>query len=148
MSPDVPFAGGGDQIITEPGPADVTQRNDRADRERENRDGFSAAGDGTAPSGIGQAQDRGNESAGMADADPKNEIGDIESPEHGRVQSPNSDAVIELIAERGDTRENQARAEGYRDPIPGSGAIERPDEVSLDLFGGLVHGARNYAPGN
>ncbi len=96
--------------------------NDRADGERENGDGFGAAGDGAAPAGVSQAQDGGDQRARVADSDPENEIGDVEGPEYGPVQAPDAEAMIDLITEGEDARQDHAAGDAYRQPVASAGA--------------------------
>ena len=117
--------------------------NDRANQNRENGDGLGAASDRPAPGGVGQAQDGGDQRAGVADADPENEIGDVEGPEDGRAQSPHADAGIELITKCGHAREQQAAGERHGNPVLAAGLEERPQQVLLDLFSRSLHFARS-----
>ena len=103
----------------EPGTAEMADGNNRADGKGEDGDGFGAARDRAAPSGVGQAQDGGDQRAGMADADPENEIGDVESPEYRRVQPPDADAVIDLIAEGEDAGQDHAARHSHGKPVRG-----------------------------
>src|SRR5690242_10436596 len=102
------LAGVGNQPIKKPGTAEMADGNDGTDGQGENRDGFGAAGDRPAPAGVGQAEDGGDERAGMADADPENEIRDVEGPKHGPVQSPHAEAVINLVTESKDAGQDHA----------------------------------------
>src|SRR4029077_3581030 len=77
IRPDVAFAGVGNEPVEEPGAAEMADGDDRADGEREDRDGFGAARHRAAPTGIRQAQNSGDKRPGMADSDPENEIGDV-----------------------------------------------------------------------
>ncbi len=124
IGPDLALARVRNQPEEKPRPSQVADRDDRADGQRENRDGFGASRDWSAPSRIRQAQNRGDQRAGMADADPKNEIGDVESPEHRPVQAPHAKAVIHLIAESKDAGQNHAAANAYGQPVCGAAAEE------------------------
>ena len=63
------------QPVEQPRAAQVDDRKQAADHQGEYRDGLRGAGDRLAPAGIGEAQDRGDQRAGVRDADP--EYGDI-----------------------------------------------------------------------
>ena len=66
---------------------------------------------------LAETQNRGDQRAGVADADPENEIGDIEGPEDRGVDAPDADAGIELITKCSHAREQQAGRERHGDPI-------------------------------
>src|SRR5271156_1040151 len=91
------FVGVRDHPESEPRAPNVAERNDGADQDREDGDGLRTAGDGPAPSGIGKTQNGGDQRACMADADPEDEIGDVECPEDRGVYTPDADPGIELI---------------------------------------------------
>ena len=145
VGPDPALAGIGNHPVAEPGPPDVANGNDRADGQREYGDGLGAARDRTAPGGVGKAQNRGNQRAGVADADPENEIGDVERPEDRRVQAPHADAVVHLIEERADARQHQARRQRHGNPIRRAALEDRPQQILLDLFSRSLHLARCLA---
>jgi hypothetical protein len=47
-------------------------------------------------------KDRGNQRACVADADPEHEVGDVECPADGVVQTPRPHAGVELVRHRND----------------------------------------------
>ncbi len=91
---------------------------------------------------LAEAQNRGDQRAGVADADPENEIGDVEGPEHRRVDAPHADAGIELVAKRSHAREQQAGRKRHGDPVLAAAVEERPQQILLDLFSRSLHLAR------
>ena len=81
------------------------------------RDRFRGARDRLAPGGIGEAQDRGDQRACVRDADPENEIDDVEAPEDRPLQAGDAHPVAQLEApgDRAPERHCQQRAD--RDQI-------------------------------
>ena len=71
----------------------------RGANNREERHRFRRAIDRGAPFLAEQKQDRRNESAGVSDTDPENEVGDVPRPADRVIQSPGADAGGNLIAE-------------------------------------------------
>ena len=94
---------------------------------------------GPTPAGVGQPQNGGDERAGMADANPKNEIGDIEGPKHGPVQAPDADPMVDLPGEGEDAGQDHAARHSHGKPVPGAGAHERPQQVRANLFRCFSH---------
>ncbi len=146
--PDVALARIRHQPEEKPRPSQVADRYDRANGERENRDCLGATRDWSAPSRIRQAQNRGDQRAGVADADPENEIGNVESPEHRPVQAPHAKAVVHLITESKDAGQNHAAANAYGQPVCGAAAEDGPQQIGANLFSRFCHFPRIRAGGN
>ena len=100
VRPDLARARVREQPERQPRAAEVNDRKHRADHQREHRDHFGAARDRPAPAGVNQAQDRRDQRAGVADADPEHEVGEIEAPEHRPANAGHADAVPQLVAPR------------------------------------------------
>ncbi len=69
-----------EQPVRAPRPAHVEQREDAGAGDREQRHGFGEAVDGGPPALAQQKQDGRDQRAGVADADPENEVGDVPGP--------------------------------------------------------------------
>src|SRR6185436_478954 len=80
----------------QPWPSEVDHREHGADHEREDRDHLGAARYRTPPAGVHQPQDGGNQRAGVADADPEHEAGDVEAPVDGPSLAAQPDPEIDL----------------------------------------------------
>jgi hypothetical protein len=78
--PDQALARIGKQPEREPRPPEMDDREHRADHQREGGDHLGTARDRTSPAGVDQAQNRGDQRAGVADADPEHEVGDVKAP--------------------------------------------------------------------
>src|SRR5580692_278589 len=130
-----------DHPESQPRTPDVAKRDDGADQDREDSDGLSAASNRAAPGGIGKTQDRGNQRARMADADPENKIRDVKGPEDGGVNTPDADAVVELITKRRHARKQETGREGHRNPVLSAAVEEWPQQILLDLFSLCLHPA-------
>ncbi len=108
-----------------------------ANRKREDGDHFRAAGYGSAPCGIREAQNGGNQRAGMAKADPENEIRDVKAPEDRTPNPGDTDAAINLPAKRAERRNDDPREESERRQIARRRAMERPQQIFIYLFRSL-----------
>ena len=78
-----------------------------------------------------QQQDGGDQRAGVADADPEHEVGDVERPADGLVEAPGADAGRDLVGHAADAdgeRATSATAKQPNQPAPGR-ALERPRDV-------------------
>ena len=117
IGPYIALVGIRNHPVGEPRPPDVAKRNDAADQDRKDGDGLRAASDRAAPGGIAETQNRGDQSSGVADADPEDEIGDIEGPEDRGVDTPHADAVVELVTECSIRPQAQAGRERHGDPV-------------------------------
>ena len=85
--------GVGHEPVEEPRPAEVQDRQQARHRDGEERHRLGEAVDRRAPLLAQQQQERGDERAGMADADPPDEVGDREAPGDRDVDAPDADAL-------------------------------------------------------
>ena len=95
LRPEVHHVGIGDEPVEEPRPAEVQDRHETGHRDGEDRHGLGEAVDRRAPVLAQQQQERGDEGAGVADADPPDEVGDGEGPGNRNVDAPDADAARE-----------------------------------------------------
>ncbi len=111
--------------VKKPRAAHVQQREHSGAGHRKERHGFGETVDRSAPLLSQQQQNRGNQCAGVADADPPHEIDDGEAPADGDVDAPDAYALNQQVA-NGEIQEHQQR-EGNReteDPALGRAASE------------------------
>ena len=124
----------------EPRPAEVNDRKHRADHQGEHRDGLRAARDRTAPSGVDQSQDRGDERAGVADADPEHEVRDVEGPENRPADAADSEPVVHLVDPRAQAGGDDGAKKRDEHPEPRRCRQQRPEEiVGESAVGGVGH---------
>src|ERR1043165_1450991 len=98
---------------------EVQDRKDAGDAGGEERHCLGEAVDRRAPALAQQQQDRRDERAGVADADPPDEVGDGEAPGDRDVDAPDADAAHEEIADRADERHAAERRDAEaRKPPP------------------------------
>src|SRR4029453_13772792 len=95
----------------------------RADHQREDRDCLGTSGDRAAPLRVHQPKDGRDERAGMADADPKDEVGDVEGPKNRPADSSHAEATVHLIQQESQPpqtpgKSKTARTRGPRPPAP------------------------------
>ena len=95
LRPQVHRVGIGREPVEEPRPAEVQDREQPGHRHREQRHRLGEAVDRRAPLLPQQQQDRRDEGAGVADADPPDEVGDREAPGDRDVDAPDADAADE-----------------------------------------------------
>ena len=101
----MPFEfGSGKQVPGEPDATDVEQREDAGAHHREDRHGLGCAIDGRAPLLAQQAEDGGDQRAGVADADPEDEVDDGPAPVDRAAVTPHADAGADQIGEAGDRK--------------------------------------------
>src|SRR5262249_8245490 len=75
----------------------MNDREQRADQERENRDGLRASGYWPPPLGSRDSEDCRDQRSGVGDADPEYEIRYIEGPVDRAVDAGDSDPYIGLV---------------------------------------------------
>ena len=97
-----------DEPPEEPRPAEVDDRVHARHRHREERHRLGEAVDGGAPLLLEEEEDRADERAGVADADPPDEVRDVERPGDRDVVAPRADADEERLV----------RGESSQNPIP------------------------------
>ena len=85
--------GYGQQPVDEPRPAEVEQREHAGAGDGEERHRLGEAVDRRAPLLAQQQQDRRDQRAGVADADPPDEVDDVEAPADRDVDAPDADAA-------------------------------------------------------
>ena len=86
----------------------------RGDGEQRHRLGESV--DRRAPLLPQQQQDCGDQRAGVADADPPDEVEDVEAPADRMVDAPDADADEDQLADRGGQHHDAEDADGQADP--------------------------------
>src|ERR1700674_293527 len=104
----------------------MAERNQSADGESKYGNSFRATRYRPPPAGIGQPEDGRDQRARVTDADPEDEVGDIEGPEDGRVEPPAANAGIQLITEGARARHDQAARHRYGEPVGSAGVKQRP----------------------
>ena len=97
IRPDLPVARIRYQPEEQPRPAEMNDGKQRANHQREHGDHFRAARHRPPPAGVHEPEDRGDQRARMADADPEDEIGDVERPEDRVVDPGDPEAVVHLV---------------------------------------------------
>ena len=81
--------------VGDPDAADVDAREHQGAHDREDRHRFRGAVDRRAPLLAEEEEDRGDQRAGVADADPEHEVRDVPRPADGNVETPDADALPE-----------------------------------------------------
>src|SRR5882724_7799077 len=94
-------------------------------RDREQGHGFGETVDGVAPGLAEQEEDGGDQSSGVADSDPPDEVDDGESPSDGDIYAPNSNSANEEIADGVEQAHGDQEGEAEpNEPSVGRGASE------------------------
>ena len=88
------------QPVEEPRPAQVQQREQAGAGDGEQRHRLGEAVDRRAPLLVQQQQDRRDQRAGVADADPPDEVDDGEAPGDRDVDAPDADAREQQVGDR------------------------------------------------
>ena len=111
----------------------MDQRKQRSGNQRERGDGFGAARNRAPPLGLDDAQNRRDERAGVADANPEDERRDVEAPERWPVLARHADAHRELEEPRDehDARHRDQQAED--DVVLRACLEERTQQIVVDL---------------
>ena len=113
--------------VRHPGAADVDAGEDQRARHREEGHRLRRAVDRGAPLLAEEEEDRRDQGAGVADADPEDEVGDVEGPADGVVEAPDADPLPEqpgdADAEQAEHREGDEEADP---PAAGGRALHRP----------------------
>ncbi len=92
----------------------MDQREDSRAGHRKERHGLGESVDRGSPLLSHQQQNGRDESAGVPNADPPDEVDDRESPADGNVQAPDARALEEQLRQR--LQENQNQQEGEPNP--------------------------------
>jgi hypothetical protein len=81
-----------------------------------------------------EEEDRRDQGAGVADADPEDEVGDVERPAHGLVEPPDADAGRDLVGGgRGTQPQSRQRDGEAGEPAPARPGVEGAADVLRDL---------------
>ena len=125
-------------VDREPRAAGVQQREHRRARHREERHRFREPVDRGAPLLAEEQQDRRDQRAGVADADPPDEVDDVERPADRDVVAPDPDAREQQL----DDRHVQDHQEEERDREAEEPADRRPlrQDDAADLVGDRAEG--------
>ena len=102
-------------VDRQPRPAGVQQREHRRAGDGEQRHRLGEAVDRRAPLLAEQQQNRRDQRAGVADADPPDEVDDVEGPADGDVVAPDADAGHQQVAD-GHVQDHQQRRRRCRTP--------------------------------
>ena len=133
----------------EPRTAGVDQREDARAHDREDRHAFREAVDRRPPALFEQQQDRRDQRAGVADADPPDEVDDREAPADRDVDAPDPRALDQQPGHGHAQHAHDHEADGHDDE-PGQRRVAAEDDVAdlvadrgermarLDERGGLV----------
>src|SRR4030095_3357340 len=97
VRPQASFVWIGHKPVKELRSSEMDDRKESADHQREDGDGFGATSDWPAPFGSGDSKNGGDQSAGVGNADPEDEVCDVECPEDRPVDAPDTQPVGELI---------------------------------------------------
>jgi len=104
-----------------------------ADHQGENGDHLCATRDGTAPSGVGKAQNGRNQRAGVADANPKDKVGNGEGPEDRPIDTPDTDSFPELVCECANRRQHYRAKNDKNQPEASRRMNYWTQQVMIDL---------------
>ena len=99
----------------EPRPAGVDKREHQRAGDSEERHRFGEPVDRRAPVLLEEQQNRRDERAGVADADPPHEIDDVERPADRNVVTPDADALEEQVADRDQQHVQEQEGDRRRD---------------------------------
>ena len=126
--------------VEQPGAAQMDDGEERSCAEREGGDGFRAAGDRPAPFRLHHAENRRDERAGVADADPEHERGDVEAPERRPVLAHHADAHAELQTPGGEHRQRDHNQDRDHEVVHTARFEDGTEQVFVDLlFGKFGH---------
>ncbi len=132
LRPHAHLVGIREEPVGEPDAADMQRREQAGAHNCEDGHGLGKAVDAGAPILAEEEENGTDERAGVADADPEDEVDDVKGPGDGLVIPPHTDACGEQIGDG----EAQATQEGksYRETdIPGKRCL--PDCESCDVIG-------------
>ena len=131
LGPQAHHVGIGRQPIEEPGPAQMDDRKHAGDHQGEDRHGLGKATDRGAPRLARQMQRRRYEGPGHGDGDPPDVVGDVKSPYHRDIQSPDANPRVEQVADRAKEDQRQHRAGRKGDHPPARRARRQHDAADL-----------------
>ena len=130
LRPDLHLVGDGEHPVEDPHPTDVDAgEHPRAD-DREDRHRLGKPVDAGPPLLTEQMKDRRDQRAGVADADPEDEVDDRESPHHRVHVAPHADAGGEEVQDQ--AAENaEKRQRDHKGDVPckrrAAGLVDRAD---------------------
>jgi hypothetical protein len=104
----------------------VDQREQPGAGDREQRHRFGEAVDRGAPGLAKEEQNRGDQRAGVADADPPDEVDDVERPADRSVVAPDADTGDEQISQRVEQHHHQQEGDAEAD-VPPARRLPRDD---------------------
>src|SRR5207342_1626548 len=113
----------------EPRTAGVNQREQARAHDGEDRHAFGEAVDGGAPALLQEQQDRGDQRAGVADADPPDEVDDREAPADRDVDAPDPRALDQQPGHGHAQPAHDHEADGDDDE-PGQRRVAAEDDVA------------------
>jgi len=121
VGPDPVVVGDREDHPDEPDAADVDRGEDARAHDREDGHRLGRAVHRGAPLLLEQAQDRGDQRSGVADADPEHEVGDVPRPVDLVVQAPDTDTRDQQVADEQTQQAHDARGgqEQRGPPEPG-----------------------------
>ena len=133
------------QPVTQPGTAYVDHREHAGADHGKDGHGLGEAADRVAPSLLEEQQNRGDQRARVADADPPNEVDDRKSPAHRLRHAPDADALKEQPGERHHQQGGPYAA--YAEKGKPAQRRARRQHDARDLFGDRPEGLprRNHA---
>ncbi len=115
-------------------PAQMDDRHDAGDRDREQRHRLRETVDRAAPRLPRQQQHGRDQRAGVADPDPPDVVGDRHAPHDGGVDAPDPDSLVEQPADRSEEPEHERQAgEQGEPPDPAGGLKHRLGDSLGDL---------------
>ena len=123
-----------EQVQHAVGPSHVNHDHGAADAEGKNGDSLGHARDRRAPFGIGDAQDGRDQSAGVADADEENEIGNVQSPGDLVAHAGDDEPVPQLLDVGVESPKEYDDQESHPDIEPPGVFQHRTQKVLLTSF--------------
>jgi hypothetical protein len=114
----------------------VEDGEDQRAHDREQGHGLGEAVDRGAPFLLEQQQDGGDQRPRVTDADPPDEVDDVERPADGDVVPPGADASVDRVAEADDQAAQHADGDGEQGPPALASAL--PDVVEQAVVDGAV----------
>ena len=107
----------------EPDAANMKGRKDAGADHRKDGHRLGRAVDGGPPFLAGEKKNGGDEGAGVADADPENEVSDIPGPTDGNVEAPDADAGGDEIGKHGRGEGGDGAEKNRGNPPPTRGGL-------------------------
>lgn len=130
LHPDTVLIGQREEPPAEPHATDVEEREETRATDREDGHGLGGAIDGRAPLLAEEAEDRRDQRAGVADADPEDEVDDGPTPTHGRTEAPGAGTGRDEVAEA-DERERRDEERDAEHDLPPERGLFFDDATDL-----------------